>query len=119
MREVCADDAEGDFFMKTELKGTDSGFQTMCFRPLVAGDAEAYVVRIEAGEPAAVRVTARRADGTVLTGTGNVSESGAAEYVLDSEMYAVSGTLVLRISAVRGKEVLTLRELTCTVLPAL
>ncbi len=106
--------------MKVELKAVDNAFQSFCCRPLVAGDVNAYMIQLQTNEPdAMLRVTAKRSDGKVFSSAGTANTDGTAQILLPAEMYQVPGELLLRISVVRGKESVTVRELFCTVLPDL
>lgn len=104
--------------MKHELKTRDSEFCTVCSRPLVAGDTDAYFVRVKAeNESDSIKVTAKRADGVVVKGSGNTKNpDGDIEYTLRHDMYSVPGKLILRVALESGKSSLTLREIECDVL---
>ena len=104
--------------MKQELKTTDNNFITTLTRPLFKEDKEAYLIRIKTESDAErVHVTAFRADGTKVTGTGaNPDADGYSEYTLSREMYAVSGNLILRIAILSGTGLITVRQIECSVL---
>ena len=102
--------------MKIELKATDFGFNSCVQRPLIAGDTNAYFVKIsDARTGERIKVTALRADGTTVIGVGETSDSGVIEYTLDGEMYSVEGELSLSVAVMTSVSCVTVRKLECIV----
>ena len=104
--------------MKQELKTVDNNFITTLTRPLFKEDKEAYTIRIKAENSSErVHVTAFRADGVSVSGTGlSPDDTGYSEYTLSREMYSVTGKLVLRVAVISGGSMITVRQIECKVM---
>ena len=90
-------------------------------RPLVAGDVGAYEIVLVVPydlEGAVFAVSAKRADGAVVTDMGSIAAEGgklAAVYTLKNNMYAIAGMLELDLQLSRNGSVLTECRLLCDV----
>lgn len=106
--------------MQQEIKTVENSFSAFADRPLVIGDKGAYFVACDTdGADSYLMVTAKRADGRVLKSYGQPANGGRATCVLDGEMYAVPGELIIRLTVFSGNEVLTVREIRAEVADAL
>ena len=104
--------------MKYELKTCDTDFCSSLMRPLCAGDSESYEISYKVDKPSFVKVSAKRADGRIITVTGEETD-GVCSCTLSPDMYSVPGELILRVYIVSGRECLTVREIKCNVLEEL
>ena len=104
--------------MKQELKTVDNNFITSLTRPLFKEDKDAYTIRFKTENASErVHVTALRADGTSVSGTGQAADSdGFSEYTLSNAMYSVPGTLILRVAIISGGSCVTVRQIECKVM---
>lgn len=106
--------------MQQEIKTAEDSFSAFADRPLVMGDKDAYYVSYETtGAESYLMVTAKRADGRVIKAFGEPVKGGRATCVLDGNMYAVPGDLILRLTVFSGNEILTVREIRTEVTEAL
>ena len=86
--------------------------------PLVAGDYNAYVIAMDAGDGVTgFEIEARRPDGVVMVDTGTV-ENGMCKYTLKTGIYSVPGDVHIRVAAMSYDAKVTERELRCTAIAA-
>ena len=107
---------------KRILVGVKSGeLEFYAQRPLVAGDTAAYEIVLTAPydlEGAVFAVSAKRADGVVVSDIGSISaENGrmAAVYTLKNNIYAIAGMLEMDLQLCKDGGVLTECRLLCDV----
>lgn len=108
-----------DNLMKREIliKPKQNEFTYYAQKPLVADDVQAYEIVLDTPYDlanAAFAVSAKRADGAVITGGGTCS-GRTARATLYSNMYNVAGETVLRLTLSQNGSVLTECEVVCTV----